>query len=71
MAAGYIRGVIRYVAMIVVCLVVPAILLLVLSKFFRRLNQIERERWGDKAHVNTEESLRVSLLKLFRRKKKK
>lgn len=60
----------RNLIMLLICIVVGVTLTFVLILFFRRLNQLERERWGDKARTGAEQSLRSVLTGFFRRKKK-
>lgn len=59
----------KYVAMFLICFVVGGSLVAVVYLFFGRLNKIERDRWGDKAKSDTQESFR-SILAVFRKKKK-
>lgn len=61
----------KYAAIILVCIVVAGAMTVVLHFFFRRLNEIEVQRWGDKAKADTQESLSGAISKLFRIRRKK
>lgn len=61
----------KYAVMILICLIVGGGMAVVLYYFFRRLNEIEVQRWGDKAKADTQESLRSAILKLLRSRRKK
>jgi hypothetical protein len=58
----------RSVGMILLCLIVPPLLFGVIYLFFRALNKIEVERWGDKAKADTQESFREVFRKIWKSK---
>jgi hypothetical protein len=59
------------IIMILTCFAVAGALTFVLMQFFKKLNKLEHERWGDKAKVDTEGSLGTNLKRMFRGSKKK
>ena len=61
----------KYVVMLVVCIIVGVTLSVIMYFFFRALNRIEIARWGDKAKMAGQESLKSELLRRFRKKPKK
>jgi hypothetical protein len=58
----------KSVGMILLCLIVPPLLFMVIYIFFRALNKIEVERWGDKAKADTQESFREVFKKIWKSK---
>jgi len=62
---------VKNVIMIVTVLVAGGMLAWVLTSFFKKLNKLEHERWGDKAKSDTEASLGSTIKGLFKRSKKK
>ncbi|MFO7870102.1 MAG: hypothetical protein R6V03_01555 [Kiritimatiellia bacterium] len=38
----------KYILMVVLCVIAGGAMAFILMWFFRRLNRIERDRWGDK-----------------------
>lgn len=55
---------------LMLCVVVATCMVIILTKFLKRLKQIEIERWGDKASYRQDDSIFSALKWLLGKKKK-